>query len=194
MDSCLFCSIVAGDTAAHVVLDEPEVFAFLDVRPVFKGHVLVVPRAHHATMPDLPPASLATLFAAVQRLASAVPAALGATGTFVAVNNIVSQSVPHVHVVPRTKGDGLRGFFWPRTKYADAAEADAHARRIAEALAPPWRPAPPAHPPTRHPGAPSRPAHPPARRTPPTRHPGAPSQPSSRRTPGPPRFIAQLRN
>lgn len=139
MDPCLFCSIVAGDTAAHVVLDEPEVFAFLDVRPVFKGHVLVVPRAHHATMPDLPPASLATLFAAVQRLASAVPAALGATGTAVAVNNIVSQSVPHVHVhvVPRTKGDGLRGFFWPRTKYADAAEADAHARRIAEALAHP---------------------------------------------------------
>lgn len=135
-DSCLFCAIVAGTTAAHVVLDEPEVFAFLDVRPVFKGHVLVVPRIHHETITDLPPALLATLFEAVQRMAAAVPAALGATGTFVAVNNIVSQSVPHVHVhvVPRTKGDGLRGFFWPRTKYADATEADAYAARLRDAL------------------------------------------------------------
>lgn len=135
-DSCLFCAIVAGTAAAHVVLDEPEVFAFLDVRPVFKGHVLVVPRIHHETITDLPPALLATLFEAVQRMAAAVPAALGATGTFVAVNNIVSQSVPHVHVhvVPRTKGDGLRGFFWPRTKYADATEADAYAARLRDAL------------------------------------------------------------
>ena len=127
--SCLFCSIIAGRTSAHVVLDEPEVFAFLDTRPVFKGHVLVVPREHHDTMTDLPPALLAVLFAAVQRLASAVPGALGATGTFVAVNNVVSQSVPHVHVhvVPRTKGDGLRGFFWPRTKYADETEAASYA-------------------------------------------------------------------
>lgn len=111
-------------------------FAFLDVRPVFKGHVLVVPRIHHETITDLPPALLASLFEAVQRMAAAVPAALGATGTFVAVNNIVSQSVPHVHVhvVPRTKGDGLRGFFWPRTKYADATEADAYAARLRDAL------------------------------------------------------------
>lgn len=135
VDLCLFCSIIAGDTAAHVVLDEPEVFGFLDARPVFKGHVLVVPREHHATMTDLPSPLLATLFGAVQRVASAVPAALGSTGTFVAVNNVVSQSVPHVHVhvVPRTKGDGLRGFFWPRTKYADD-EAATYAQQVRTAL------------------------------------------------------------
>lgn len=136
MDSCLFCSIVAKDAAAHVVLDEPEVFAFLDARPVFKGHVLVVPREHYRTMADLPTALVAAVFGAAQRVASAVPEALGATGTFVAVNNVVSQSVPHVHVhvVPRTKGDGLRGFFWPRTKYADDGEAGQYAQRIASAI------------------------------------------------------------
>lgn len=134
---CLFCAIVAGERAAHVVLDEPEVFAFLDARPVFKGHVLVVPREHDETLADVPPPMLATLFEDVQRLVSALPEALGATGTFVAVNNVVSQSVPHVHVhvVPRTKGDGLRGFFWPRTRYADDAEAGTYATRIAAALA-----------------------------------------------------------
>lgn len=139
MDSCLFCSIISGGTASHVVLDEPEVFGFLDARPVFKGHVLVVPREHHGTMTDLPPALLTTLFSAVQRVAAAVPQALLATGTFVAVNNVVSQSVPHVHVhvVPRSKGDGLRGFFWPRTKYADDAEAATYARRIRAALTSP---------------------------------------------------------
>lgn len=136
MASCLFCSIIGGGTPAHVVLDEPEVLGFLDTRPVFKGHVLVVPREHHETMPDLPTPLLATLFAAVQRVAAGVPGALGATGTFVAVNNVVSQSVPHVHVhvVPRTKGDGLRGFFWPRTTYADAAEAAAYAALLREAF------------------------------------------------------------
>ncbi len=136
MSSCVFCTIVEGRLPAAVVLDTPDVLAFLDRRPIFKGHTLIVPRQHHHTMTDLPAALLAVLFEAAQRVASAVPQALGATGTFVAVNNIVSQSVPHVHihVVPRTKGDGLRGFFWPRTTYADEAEIQAYADRIASAI------------------------------------------------------------
>jgi histidine triad (HIT) family protein len=134
--SCLFCRIGAGEEPAHRVIDEPDVVAFLDVRPVFKGHVLVTPRRHVDTLPDLPPAELPVLMAAVQRTCRAVTAALGAQGTFVAVNNVVSQSVPHlhVHVVPRTKGDGLRGFFWPRTRYATPDEAAGYAARLAEAL------------------------------------------------------------
>lgn len=110
-----------------MVLDEVDAFAFLDVRPLFPGHVLVVPRVHHPTLLDLPEPALGPFFAEVRRVARAVTAAMGAEGTFVAANNVVSQSVPHLHlhVVPRTKGDGLRGFFWPRTRYAtDAAMAD----------------------------------------------------------------------
>ena len=133
---CLFCRIVSGQVPADVVLDEPEVVAFLDVRPVFKGHVLVVPRRHHVVLADLPAEDLATLMAVVQRVSRAVVEGLGAQGSFVAMNNTVSQSVPHlhVHVVPRTKGDGLRGFFWPRTRYADG-EAEDYATRLREALA-----------------------------------------------------------
>lgn len=110
--------------------------AFLDVRPVFKGHVLVIPRAHYETLADLPGELLAPLFGLVQQLSAAMPEALGSQGTFVGLNNVVSQSVPHlhVHVVPRTKGDGLRGFFWPRGKYADGDEAAQYARRLAAAL------------------------------------------------------------
>jgi histidine triad (HIT) family protein len=132
MAACVFCEIIGGRVEAAVVLDEPEVLAFLDVRPVFTGHVLVVPRAHHVTLPDLPGHLLPTLFEAVQRLSAAVPAAVGAEGTFVATNNRVSQSVPHlhVHVVPRTKGDGLRGFFWPRTRYGSPEEMEATAGAI----------------------------------------------------------------
>lgn len=132
MPACAFCSIVAGDTAAQVVVDEPDVVAFLDARPVFKGHTLVVPRVHRDTLHDVPGDELAALFGTVQRLAAAVEAGLGAGGSWVSVNNRVSQSVPHVHahVVPRTKGDGLRGFFWPRTKYDDDAEAAAYAERL----------------------------------------------------------------
>jgi histidine triad (HIT) family protein len=135
---CLFCGIVAGSVPAHVVLADDLTVAFLDSRPVFKGHVLVVPRAHHVTLADLPADLIGPLFTRVQRVSAAVPAALGAQGTFVAENNVVSQSVPHlhVHVVPRTKGDGLRGFFWPRTKYADDGEAAGYARRIREVLDP----------------------------------------------------------
>lgn len=133
---CLFCAIVAGTVPAHVVLDEPDVVAFLDIRPVFKGHVLVVPREHHATLPDLPAPLLTALFTAVQRCAAAVVSALGAQGSWVAQNNVVSQAVPHVHVhvVPRTKGDGLRGFFWPRQEYAGEEEMRAYAARLRDVL------------------------------------------------------------
>jgi histidine triad (HIT) family protein len=133
---CLFCSAVAGSLSVEAVYSSPAVFAFLDHRPVFKGHVLVVPRAHVVTLGDLPSGDLEPYFADVQRLAVAVEAGLGAGGTFVALNNKVSQSVPHLHthVVPRTKGDGLRGFFWPRTKYASPDEAAAYAAKIRSAL------------------------------------------------------------
>ena len=138
MADCLFCAIVAGSVPAFKVFDGPDGVAFLDIRPVFKGHVLVVPRDHVVTLPDLPAELLSGYFALVQRLAAAVPRALGAQGTFVAINNVVSQSVPHLHnhVVPRTKGDGLRGFFWPRTKYASDDEARSYAERIGKELGP----------------------------------------------------------
>lgn len=132
----MFCGIVAGEVPAFRVVDEPDGVAFLDTRPVFKGHLLVVPRSHVVTLADLPPDSLAGYFGLVRRLAVAVEAGLAAGGTFVAMNNKVSQSVPHLHthVVPRTKGDGLRGFFWPRTRYADDADAATYADRIRTAL------------------------------------------------------------
>lgn len=132
---CLFCGIIAGTTPAAIVLETSEVVGFLDVRPVFKGHVLLVPRVHIATLPELPEPLIVPLFSTAQRVADALTSGLGAQGTFVAMNNVVSQSVPHlhVHIVPRTKGDGLRGFFWPRTKYADG-EAKEYAARIKEAL------------------------------------------------------------
>jgi histidine triad (HIT) family protein len=133
---CLFCAAVAGTLPVVGVLDEPAGFAFLDHRPVFKGHVLVVPREHTVTLADLDPGDLGPFFALVRRLAVAVESGLGAGGTFVAMNNKVSQSVPHLHahVVPRTKGDGLRGFFWPRTKYASKEESEEYAARIVAAL------------------------------------------------------------
>lgn len=136
MDDCLFCAIVAGTAPGHVVLDSATAVAFLDARPVFKGHVLVVPRSHVETLVDLPAGLVGAFFTEVQRVAAAVPAALGAQGTLVAINNRVSQSVPHlhVHVIPRTKGDGLRGFLWPRHRYADEAEAVSYRDRIAAAL------------------------------------------------------------
>ena len=133
---CVFCGIVAGETRAHVVLETEQTLAFLDARPVFKGHTLLVPRRHVATLPDLPADLAVPFLTGTQRLAAAMTTALGAQGSFVAVNNVVSQSVPHLHahVVPRTKGDGLRGFFWPRTKYADDAEAAGFAARLRTAL------------------------------------------------------------
>jgi histidine triad (HIT) family protein len=141
-ESCVFCAIVRGDQPAAFVIGgggevgDGDVVAFLDRRPLFKGHTLVVPRAHHETLTDLPPELLAPLFGAARRLAGAMEHALGAAGSFVALNNRVSQSVPHlhVHVVPRNRKDGLRGFFWPRTRYADADEMAAYAGRIRAAL------------------------------------------------------------
>jgi histidine triad (HIT) family protein len=133
---CVFCGIVAGSVPAFKVIDVPEGLGFLDTRPVFKGHVLVVPRTHVVSLPELPAADLPGYFGLVQRVAAAVPVALEAQGTFVAINNIVSQSVPHLHthVVPRTKGDGLRGFFWPRRRYESDEEATSIAALIAKEL------------------------------------------------------------
>jgi len=137
--TCVFCSIVAGDLPAHVVLDEPDVLGFLDTRPVFKGHVLLVTREHVGTLLDVSSALREPLFEAAQRLAGAVVEGLGAQGSLVAMNNVVSQSVPHlhVHVVPRTRGDGLRGFFWPRTRYSSDEEASEYAGRLAAAVVAP---------------------------------------------------------
>ena len=136
--ACVFCEIVAGRSPAHVVLDDEVAIGFLDIRPLFPGHVLLVPRQHVVTLADLPVEQVPPLFERAQRLSAAMPTALGAQGSFVAMNNIVSQSVPHlhVHVVPRTKGDGLRGFFWPRTKYDDDAHAAEVATRIRAVVQP----------------------------------------------------------
>ena len=136
MPPCLFCRIAAGDVPAARVLDEERVVAFLDHRPLFHGHVLVVPRGHVETLGELAPEMVGELFGAVQRLSRAVEAAMASEGSFVAINNRVSQSVPHlhVHVVPRRKGDGLKGFFWPRTKYRDEAEMAAVAERVRASL------------------------------------------------------------
>jgi histidine triad (HIT) family protein len=130
---CLFCFIAAGAKPAFVVHADDEVVAFLDIRPVFKGHVLVIPREHVPTLSDL--ARVEPFFSRVQTAARAVESGLDAQGTFVAMNNRISQSVPHLHahVVPRVKGDGLRGFFWPRTKYASDEEAQSYVDRIAAA-------------------------------------------------------------
>jgi histidine triad (HIT) family protein len=130
--TCVFCRICDGDLPGEVVLDEPDVVAFLDARPVFPGHVLVVPRQHYDTLPDLPVALLEPLFARVRRLTVAVPEAMAGDGSFVAVNNVVSQSVPHlhVHVVPRKRKDGLRGFMWPRHPYESPEAMAEVAERI----------------------------------------------------------------
>ena len=133
---CVFCAIVTGERSAAIVTRDEASVAFLDARPLFKGHVLVVPVAHTGTLLDLPPAAIGPFFAAVQRIARAVEMGLGADGTFVAMNNKVSQSVPHLHthVIPRRRKDGLRGFFWPREPYQDDAERDDVAARIRAAL------------------------------------------------------------
>lgn len=136
---CVFCRIVDGSAPADVVLRRGGVTAFLDARPLFPGHVLVVPDRHVETLVEAPVALLPSLFAAVQQVASAVESGLGADGSFVAVNNRISQSVPHlhVHVVPRRTGDKLRGFFWPRQRYAGDEAREAVRRALAHALAGP---------------------------------------------------------
>jgi histidine triad (HIT) family protein len=122
---CIFCDIVAGDAAAHIVLEDDATMAFLDIRPLFPGHCLVVPKAHYETLRELPSDLVDPLFKSVRLLAGVVEDALDAHGTFVAINNKISQSVPHLHahVVPRRRKDGLRGFFWPRHKYRSEEEA-----------------------------------------------------------------------
>lgn len=133
---CLFCEIIRGERPAHVVLDVPEAMAFLDARPLFKGHTLLVPREHHETLVDLPEDQVGPLFAQARRLAGVMESELGAAGSFVAANNRISQSVPHlhVHVVPRNQKDGLKGFFWPRHKYESDEEAAKFAARLRTAL------------------------------------------------------------
>jgi histidine triad (HIT) family protein len=136
--ACVFCEIVGGERPAHRVLEDDACLGFLDARPVFAGHVLLIPRTHYETFADLPSGLVEPLFANAQRLARAVEAGLGADGTFVAMNNKVSQSVPHlhVHIVPRKKKDGLRGFFWPRQKYSNEEDAARVAALIRGALDP----------------------------------------------------------
>jgi histidine triad (HIT) family protein len=133
---CLFCAIVAGTASAHVVAETETALAFLDIRPVFAGHTLVIPKSHVATLADVPVEAIAGYFGFVQKVSSAVEAGMAADGTFVAINNKVSQSVPHLHthVVPRRRKDGLRGFFWPRTKYESDELATTTAAAIADAF------------------------------------------------------------
>ena len=133
---CLFCRIVAGEEDAHRVFEGDTCVAFLDARPLFPGHTLLVPRAHHETLWDLPDELVEPLFADAKRLSAAIREAMGAQGAFVAMNNVVSQSVPHlhVHIAPRNRKDGLRGFFWPRRKYASDDEAAQVAAKIRAVL------------------------------------------------------------
>lgn len=124
IESCLFCRIAAGEVAVYKVYEDEFTQAFLDHRPIFPGHLLVIPREHYETLAGLPQKWIEPFFAQVQKLAIIVQAAMGADGSFVAMNNIVSQSVPHLHahIVPRKRKDGLKGFFWPRTKYKSEEE------------------------------------------------------------------------
>jgi histidine triad (HIT) family protein len=136
MPDCPFCDIAIGASVAHVVHATDHVVAFLDRRPLFRGHVLVIPRRHVPTLTDLRDDELGPMFGAVRAIAAALLTALGCDGTFVANNNVVSQSVAHlhVHVVPRQRGDGLRGFFWPRQRYASDDEAAEFATRIRSSI------------------------------------------------------------
>jgi histidine triad (HIT) family protein len=133
---CLFCQIAAGSVAAPVVFEDETSLAFLDHRPVFPGHTLLIPKKHYETLADLPLALIQPFFTSAQLLARAVEAALEADGTFVGINNRVSQSVPHlhVHIVPRRKKDGLRGFFWPRQPYKTADETEKIRKMIGDTV------------------------------------------------------------
>jgi histidine triad (HIT) family protein len=135
-ENCLFCRIVSGELPAVVVFEDKDTLAFLDHRPLFPGHTLLVPREHHETLAELPPEQVGPLFKNAQTLARAVESAMEAEGTFVAMNNRVSQSVPHlhVHIVPRRRKDGLKGFFWPRTKYKTSEEMELVQQKIGAAL------------------------------------------------------------
>jgi histidine triad (HIT) family protein len=135
-DDCLFCRIVAGEIPVVVVFEDKNTIAFLDHRPLFPGHTLLVPREHFETLGDLSASLVGPLFTNAQLLSRVVQAAMDAEGSFVAMNNRVSQSVPHlhVHVVPRRRKDGLKGFFWPRTKYKDQEEMELVREKISAAI------------------------------------------------------------
>lgn len=136
MNECLFCRIVNGEVAAKIVFEDEISTAFLDHRPLFPGHCLLVPKHHFETLPDLPAKLVGSFFQTAQQIARAVETVLEAQGTFVAINNRVSQSVPHlhVHIVPRRRKDGLKGFFWPRNKYKDEQEMEAVQKAIQQFL------------------------------------------------------------
>ena len=133
---CLFCEIARHAIPAAIVFEDDNSLAFLDHRPLFHGHCLLIPKDHAETLADLPQDAVGPLFQTAQLLAKAVEQGMSADGSFVAVNNRISQSVPHlhIHIVPRRKGDGLKGFFWPRTKYADDETLDAVRKHVADAL------------------------------------------------------------
>ena len=133
---CVFCQIVEGSIESPIVFEDELTLGFLDYRPIFPGHVLLIPKKHFETLSDLPPVLISPFFSNVQMMARAVENAMEAEGTFVAMNNRVSQSVPHlhVHVVPRRRKDGLKGFFWPRTKYSDAEQMNDVQKRIRSAI------------------------------------------------------------
>jgi histidine triad (HIT) family protein len=134
---CVFCDVVAREVETEIVFEDENSLAFLDHRPIFPGHTLLVPKTHYETLADLPESLVAPFFLDVQLVSVAVETAMEAKGTFVAINNKISQSVPHLHthIVPRRPKDGLRGFFWPRRKYKDDAEAEAAAGAIRSAVA-----------------------------------------------------------
>jgi histidine triad (HIT) family protein len=130
--TCAFCRIIRGEEKASIVFEDSVSLAFLDHRPLFPGHCLLVPKAHYETLADLPASLVGPLFQNAQLLERAIEEGLAADGTFVAINNRVSQSVPHMHIhlVPRHRKDGLKGFFWPRQRYQD----DAALRQVQETL------------------------------------------------------------
>jgi histidine triad (HIT) family protein len=132
LTDCPFCAIAAGAEGGHVVFEDEVSLAFLDNRPLFPGHSLLIPRRHLETFADLPDELVGPLFANARLLSRAIPEAMSKPGSFVALNNVVSQSVPHLHVhlVPRNRRDGLRGFFWPRRKY----DGEEHMRETAAAI------------------------------------------------------------
>ena len=136
MNNCVFCRIIQGDLLARIVFEDEISVAFLDHRPLFPGHCLLAPKNHFETLLDLPKPQIGAFFSNVQLLERSIESALDAEGTFVAINNRVSQSVPHlhVHIVPRRRKDGLKGFFWPRTKYKEQEEMETVQRKIVHVL------------------------------------------------------------
>jgi histidine triad (HIT) family protein len=134
---CIFCEIARGDLDSALVFSDEISVAFLDTRPLFPGHTLLIPRQHVETLPELPSELVGRFFRNLQRLTTAVERAMEAEGVFVANNNRVSQTVPHLHlhVVPRRKGDGLKGFFWPRQRYSSEAAMQATAAAVRSAMA-----------------------------------------------------------